>query len=102
MPFMPHLALHLQYMSARCYFKPAIYHPNVDPRNGRIYLSTIAAEGHWKPSITMKQMLIAIQELLEEPNVHVYANESARLAFTEQRHEYDKKVRKLVKKMDSY
>lgn len=47
------------------YFNPCIFHPNVYP-SGRVCLSILSSD--WKPSITLKQILLGVQELLDNPN----------------------------------
>jgi len=51
----------------KCKFDPKIFHPNVYP-SGTICLSILDETKDWKPSITVKQMLIGIQDLLDNPN----------------------------------
>mmetsp|Transcript_10368 Transcript_10368/g.19360 ORF Transcript_10368/g.19360 Transcript_10368/m.19360 type:complete len:151 (+) Transcript_10368:288-740(+) len=48
-------------------FQPPIFHPNVYP-SGRVCLSILDPSKGWKPSITLKQMLVGIQDLLDNPN----------------------------------
>jgi len=51
----------------RCKFAPRIFHPNVYP-SGTICLSILDENKGWKPAITIKQMLLGIQDLLDNPN----------------------------------
>lgn len=51
----------------KCKFTPPIFHPNVYP-SGTICLSILDEAKSWKPSITIRQMLIGIQDLLDNPN----------------------------------
>ncbi|KAJ1619917.1 putative ubiquitin--protein ligase hus5 [Pavlovales sp. CCMP2436] len=51
----------------KCKFNPRIFHPNVYP-SGTICLSILDENKGWKPSITVKQMLLGIQDLLDNPN----------------------------------
>lgn len=48
-----------------CKFTPYIFHCNVF-KSGQICLDIINAA--WKPSISIKQLLLSIQTLLDEPN----------------------------------
>lgn len=48
-----------------CYFPVGFTHPNVF-ENGQVCLSLIGQS--WKPSITVKQILLGLQELLDNPN----------------------------------
>ncbi|CAK9021822.1 SUMO-conjugating enzyme ubc9 (Ubiquitin carrier protein 9) (Ubiquitin carrier protein hus5) (Ubiquitin-conjugating enzyme E2-18 kDa), partial [Durusdinium trenchii] len=49
------------------YFKPVIFHPNIYS-NGKVCLSILDRSKQWTPSITIKQMLIGVQDLLDNPN----------------------------------
>ena len=77
-----------------------LFHPNVYP-SGKICLNIInpdPAQSAWRPAITIKQILIGIQTLLDEPNVDVYAAGSLHPAaaytlYTTIRAEYDQRVR---------
>lgn len=51
----------------KCRFEPPLFHPNVYP-SGTVCLSLLDENKDWKPSITIKQLLIGIQELLNNPN----------------------------------
>ena len=44
-----------------------LFHPNVYP-SGKICLSLLDADKAWKPSLTIKHLLIGIQTLLDDPN----------------------------------
>lgn len=50
-------------------FDPPLFHPNVYP-SGTICLSILDEEKSWKPSITVKQICLGIQDLLEHANVN--------------------------------
>nr|CAG8440174.1 5779_t:CDS:2 [Entrophospora candida] len=50
-----------------CRFEPALFHPNVYP-SGVVCLSIINPNEGWKPGINIKQILLGIQNLLDEPN----------------------------------
>ena len=51
----------------KCKFVPPLFHPNVYP-SGKICLSLLDADKAWKPSLTIKHLLIGIQTLLDDPN----------------------------------
>ena len=44
-----------------------LFHPNVYP-SGKICLSLLDPEKAWRPSLTIKQLLLGIQTLLDDPN----------------------------------
>lgn len=53
----------------RCFFKPILPHPNVYP-SGTVCLSILNEEEDWRPSITIKMILLGIQKMLrDEPNL---------------------------------
>merc|ERR1712146_308013 len=52
----------------KCKFVPVIFHPNIYP-SGTVCLSILNEDKGWKPSITVKQMLLGIQDLLNNPNL---------------------------------
>lgn len=51
-----------------CRFEPPLFHPNVYP-SGTVCLSLLDKKKDWKPSISIKQLLVGIQELLVTPNI---------------------------------
>ena len=51
-----------------CKFTPVLYHPNVYP-SGTVCLSILDVNKGWQPTITIKQILLGIQDLLDNPNL---------------------------------
>ncbi|EGG14906.1 putative E2 enzyme Ubc9 [Cavenderia fasciculata] len=51
----------------KCRFPKDFFHPNVYP-SGTVCLSIVNDDGDWKPSISVKQILCGIQDLLNAPN----------------------------------
>eukprot|EP01059_Diplonema_ambulator_P019958 TRINITY_DN3363_c0_g2_i3.p1 TRINITY_DN3363_c0_g2~~TRINITY_DN3363_c0_g2_i3.p1 ORF type:complete len:158 (+),score=50.94 TRINITY_DN3363_c0_g2_i3:1203-1676(+) len=78
-------------------FRPIIFHPNVYP-SGTVCLSILNEEKGWKPSITVKQILLAIQELLDTPNVKDPAQKEPYELLVKNRQAYEERVRKEAKK----
>lgn len=104
----------------RCKFTPVIFHPNIYP-SGTVCLSILQAgtaehakleqrvrrlrclahssasraqeDKGWKPSITIKQLLIGIQDLLDNPNPDDPAQKDPYVAFKNNRTEYNRRVR---------
>ena len=68
------------------------FHPNVYP-SGKVCLSILNEEKAWKPSITVKQILMGIQDLLDSPNPASPAQSEAYMLFTNDRADYDRKVK---------
>ena len=77
-------------------FVPPLFHPNVYP-SGTVCLSILNEEEGWKPAITIKEILLGIQSLLDEPNPESPAQADAFNLFKKDRAAYEKKVRSVVK-----
>jgi ubiquitin-conjugating enzyme E2 I len=76
----------------KCKFVPPLYHPNVYP-SGTICLSILNEEEGWRPAITIKQMLLGIQDLLDTPNPNSPAQSEAYQMFVQDKASYAKRVR---------
>ncbi|KAG5367861.1 SUMO-conjugating enzyme UBC9 [Yarrowia sp. C11] len=81
----------------RCRFDAGFYHPNVYP-SGTVCLSILNEEEDWRPSITLSEIVLGIQELMNNPNPHSPAQNDAFAAFQKNKQEYDKRVAEQVKK----
>eukprot|EP01080_Neovahlkampfia_damariscottae_P012835 gene12835-7185_t len=79
-----------------CKFEPAIFHPNVYD-DGKICLSIINEYENWKPSITVKQILVGIQDLLNNPNPKSPAQSLAYELYTKNKKKYEEKIRLFAK-----
>lgn len=77
-------------------FIPPLFHPNVYP-SGTVCLSILNEEEGWKPAITIKQILLGIQDLLNDPNPDSPAQADAYNLFKRDRQAYEKKVKAIVK-----
>jgi ubiquitin-conjugating enzyme E2 I len=51
----------------QCIFKESLFHPNVFP-SGRVCLSILNEDDGWSPSLSIKEILIGIRDLLDNPN----------------------------------
>uniref|UniRef100_A0A2I3TNJ6 SUMO-conjugating enzyme UBC9 n=1 Tax=Pan troglodytes TaxID=9598 RepID=A0A2I3TNJ6_PANTR len=80
-----------------CKFEPPLFHPNVYP-SGTVCLSILEEDKDWRPAITIKQILLGIQELLNEPNIQDPAQAEAYTIYCQNRVEYEKRVRAQAKK----
>ncbi|EGX44664.1 E2 SUMO-conjugating protein ubc9 [Orbilia oligospora] len=80
----------------KCKFVPPLFHPNVYP-SGTVCLSILNEDEGWKPAITIKQILLGIQDLLDDPNPESPAQAEAYNLFKKDRTAYDKRIRALVK-----
>ncbi|MEN2499744.1 MAG: SUMO conjugating enzyme Hus5, partial [Marteilia pararefringens] len=66
-------------------FVPSIVHPNVYP-SGTVCLSIL--QDKWKPNITIKQILLGIQDLLDYPNLLSPAQSEAFALLTKNPEKY--------------
>lgn len=77
-------------------FTPPLFHPNVYP-SGTVCLSILNEDEAWRPAITIKQVLLGIQELLHTPNPESPAQADAYNLFRKNRPAYEEKVRQVVR-----
>mmetsp|Transcript_3329 Transcript_3329/g.3844 ORF Transcript_3329/g.3844 Transcript_3329/m.3844 type:complete len:158 (+) Transcript_3329:1-474(+) len=80
----------------KCQFTPPLFHPNVYP-SGTVCLSILNADEDWRPSITLKQILLGIQELLDNPNPNSPAQGEPFTLFTTNLTEYRRRVQIVVR-----
>ena len=76
----------------KCQFAPVIFHPNIYP-SGTVCLSILNKDKGWRPSITVKQLLLGIQDLLDNPNNDDPAQKEPFQIYRDNRAEYLKRVR---------
>mmetsp|Transcript_11935 Transcript_11935/g.18015 ORF Transcript_11935/g.18015 Transcript_11935/m.18015 type:complete len:157 (+) Transcript_11935:30-500(+) len=81
----------------RCVFDRALFHPNIYP-SGDICLSILDPKKAWKPAITVKQILLGIQDLLENPNNDDPAQQEPHLLLKTSRDAFLQRVREEAKK----
>lgn len=78
-------------------FVPPLFHPNVYP-SGTICLSILNEEEGWRPAITIKQILMGIQDLLDEPNPDSPAQSEAYNLFMQDKVKYKRRVQEEARK----
>ncbi|GMK56012.1 hypothetical protein CspeluHIS016_0210680 [Cutaneotrichosporon spelunceum] len=76
----------------KCKFTPPLFHPNVYP-SGTICLSILDEEKSWKPAISIKQIVLGIQDLLQHANIGDPAQIDAYTMYKNNREQYDHKIR---------
>ena len=79
----------------KCKFVPALFHPNGCP-SGTVCLSILNEEEGWKPAITIKQILLGIQDLLDDPNPDSPDQAEAYNLFKKDKAAYDAKSKRIV------
>jgi ubiquitin-conjugating enzyme E2 I len=77
-------------------FTPPLFHPNVYP-SGTVCLSILNEEEGWKPAITVKQIALGVQDLLDNPNPESPAQAEAYNLFKKDKVEYERRVRRVVR-----
>ena len=80
-------------------FKPVLFHPNVYP-SGTVCLSILDEEKDWRPALTIKQLLVGIQDLLNDPNIKDPAQAEPYTLYCKDKVEYEKRVRAQAKAMN--
>ncbi len=75
-----------------CTFAPVLFHPNIFP-SGKVCLSILNEAKAWKPSITLKQVLLGIQDLLDNPNNQDPAQSQANQLLRSDPAKYKEKIR---------
>lgn len=83
-----------------CRFVPPLFHPNVYS-SGKICLSIINPSKGWRPAITIKQIALGIQELLDEPNMSDPAQSEAYELRRRNPAAYSKKIKAIAKKFST-
>ena len=51
----------------KCKLPAQFFHPNIYP-SGTVCLSILNEDEDWRPAISIKQILLGVQELLDTPN----------------------------------
>ncbi|RZC54951.1 hypothetical protein C5167_013800 [Papaver somniferum] len=80
----------------KCKFPPNFFHPNVYP-SGTVCLSILNEDSGWRPAITVKQILVGIQDLLDQPNAADPAQTDGYHLFIQEPVEYKKRVKQQAK-----
>lgn len=87
----------------KCAFSPPLFHPNglfynlflfyliVFP-SGTVCLSILNEDKDWSPGITIPQILLGIQDLLDNPNLKDPAQEPAYRIYLNDRKAYDARI----------
>lgn len=78
-------------------FVPPLFHPNVYT-SGNICLSILSESKGWRPAISIKQILLGIQDLLDDPNNSDPAQSAAYQLYKSNRELYSKRIREEARK----
>ncbi|KAK4535263.1 hypothetical protein CDCA_CDCA04G1288 [Cyanidium caldarium] len=78
-----------------CRFVPPLFHPNVFP-SGTVCLSILNENKGWKPSISVKAILLGIHDLIREPNPADPACEEPYRLYVQSKAKFDARVRREV------
>lgn len=77
-----------------CKFTPAVFHPNVHA-SGMVYLSLIGKD--WKPQVTIKQILLEVQTMLNEPDLLNNLQLVPYMLYCNDKLRYERTVRESIK-----
>jgi ubiquitin-conjugating enzyme E2 I len=77
----------------KCVFEHVLFHPNVYP-SGTVCLSILSEDKDWAPAITVKQILLGIQDLLDTPNNLDPAQQEPFVLLRDAPTMYEERVRK--------
>ena len=76
----------------KCKFSKVLFHPNIYP-SGTVCLSILNEDEDWRPSITIKQILLGIQDLLDNPNIDSPAQGEPYQMYQKDKNAYQQRVR---------
>ncbi|GAA0147864.1 ubiquitin-protein ligase [Lithospermum erythrorhizon] len=77
-------------------FPPGFFHQNIYP-SGTVCLSILNEDSGCRPAITIRKLLVGIQDLLDAPNILDPAQSDGYKMFVEDKTEYRRRVRQQVK-----
>ncbi|PYI32165.1 putative SUMO conjugating enzyme [Aspergillus indologenus CBS 114.80] len=80
----------------KCQFDPPLFHPNVFP-SGTVCLSILDSKESWSSVLSVKEILLGVQELLDNPNPESPAQSKAYHLLKKDPARYRKKIRKVVR-----
>ena len=78
-------------------FDPPLFHPNIYP-SGTVCLSILDDDKGWRSGITVKELLLGIQDLLINPNERDPAQAEAYNIYVRSRDEYERRIREQTKR----
>lgn len=79
----------------KCKFDTVLFHPNVFP-SGTVCLSILNEDEDWVPSITVRQILLGIQDLLDHPNILSPAQTEPFQIYKKDYNEYLDRIKKQI------
>lgn len=77
-------------------FHPVLFHPNVYP-SGTVCLSILNAEQDWNPTVTLKNILLGVQDLLNNPNPNSPAQAEPYKLYTQDIEAYNQRIKQEVR-----
>jgi ubiquitin-conjugating enzyme E2 I len=77
----------------KCKFTPVLFHPNIYPS---VCLSILNEDEDWRPSLSIPQILLEIQDLLDNPNPSSPAQAEPFELYVGNKQEYLRRVRAQV------
>jgi len=81
----------------KCKLPAQFFHPNIYP-SGTVCLSILNEDEDWKPAITIKQILLGVQDLLDNPNPESPAQAEPYKLYVHDLEMYQQRVREETRK----
>ena len=79
-------------------FNTKLFHPNIFP-SGTVCLSILEEDKDWRPSLSIKEVLLGIQQLLNDPNPNSPAQADAYFCYLKNKTEYEEIIRAQARAM---
>ncbi|XP_004242945.2 SUMO-conjugating enzyme SCE1-like [Solanum lycopersicum] len=101
-PMTIHFSENYPFMPPKCKFPQGFFHPNVYP-SGKVCLQSLFNQGHgWSPTITVKEILIAIPYLLDWPSPNYKAQTDSYNMYIQDNAEYRRRVRQQAEQYPAF
>ncbi|XP_075514884.1 SUMO-conjugating enzyme SCE1-like isoform X2 [Primulina tabacum] len=95
-PFTVHFSEDYPSKPPKCKFPQGFFRPNIYP-SGTVSLSILKEDSGWRPAIIVKQFLVGIRDLLDQPNPSDPAQTDGYQLFIQDAVDYKKRVRQQAK-----
>ncbi|XP_075118025.1 SUMO-conjugating enzyme UBC9-B-like [Leptodactylus fuscus] len=83
-------------LGPRCVFDPPLFHPNIYV-SGIVCLSLLESRRGWRPTLSLTEILLGLQDLLHHPDIGCPVHAKAYITYIENQPEYDERARAQAK-----
>ncbi|KAM3909945.1 SUMO-conjugating enzyme UBC9-B-like [Leptodactylus fuscus] len=77
-------------------FDPPLFHPNIYV-SGIVCLSLLESRRGWRPTLSLTEILLGLQDLLHHPDIGCPVHAKAYITYIENQPEYDERARAQAK-----